>query len=148
MELSIVKTQAVPDCEESLISVAAEVMPLLAWASEQRGLQDSLALSLGLSAWMARTEIGVPEAFEVLDVLRDALLDASALDRSIEPVPLQVHDLKRALVHLGLYLGDLVRRCANSLQVSSTQMAQLALDAVEDDDESSEHQVRGLFSST
>lgn len=89
-----------------------------------------LTLPLGLSAWIVRAAIGLPDAYDALLRLRRALLDASGLDLRSEPVPLRVGDQRIALRSLGAYLFGLVGRAARHAGMTPVELAEVTLAAL------------------
>jgi hypothetical protein len=83
----------------------------------------TLALELGLSAWMRMAGVGVAEARSCLFALRVAILKAAGLDLATEPVPLAGRDPRTDTLTLAAYLGDLLTRAA---RVSATDPATIA----------------------
>lgn len=86
-----------------------------------------LTLPLGLSAWIVRAAIGLPDAYDALLRLRRALLVASGLDLRSEPVPLRVGDQRIALRSLGAYLFGLVGRAARHAGMTPVELAEVTL---------------------
>jgi hypothetical protein len=95
----------------------------LAGVGDEASVTSSLALPLGLSAWMRMAGVGPAEAASVLSDLRGAVLTAAGLDRSGEPVPFRVPDPRADLLLLAGYLGDLLSRAART---TGTDRADLA----------------------
>jgi hypothetical protein len=89
---------------------------------------DSLTLLLTLSTWIRRTGLGVGDARDGLLGLRLHLLEVSGTDRTTEPVPLVVHDDRRAVVNLAVYMVGLIRRAAAAVGVDPSQIVEIALD--------------------
>lgn len=87
----------------------------------------NLTLPLGLSAWIVRAAIGLPDAYDAMLRLRGALVRAAGLDLRSEPVPLRVGDSRIALCSLGAYLFGLVGRAARHAGMSPTELADAAL---------------------
>ena len=90
-----------------------------------------LAIPLGLSAWIVRASVDLPDAFDALLRVRAEVLAVSGLDRASEPVPLRVGDPRAALRSLGSYLYDLVGRAARHLGVSPVEVAERTLELLE-----------------
>lgn len=86
-----------------------------------------LAIPLGLSAWIVRASVDLPDAFDALLRVRAEVMAVSGLDRVSEPVPLRVGDPRAALRSLGAYLYDLVGRAARRAQVSPVELAERTL---------------------
>lgn len=88
----------------------------------------SLALELGLSAWMRLAGVGTEEARDTLSRLRGALLEAAGLEEATEPVPLVGRDPRGDTLTLAAYLGDLLVR---ALRVSGSDRALLVAGTLE-----------------
>ena len=86
-----------------------------------------LTLPLGMSAWIVRAAIGLPDAHEALMRLRSALVSASGLELRQEPVPLRVADPKTAICTLAEYLFGLVRRAARHAGRTPVELAESVL---------------------
>lgn len=96
-----------------------------------RHTKDDLSIPLGLSAWIVRAAMDLPDAYDALLRLRRAVVEAAGLDRLREPVPLRVADPRAALRSLGAYLYDLVGRAARHAGVSPVEVAERTLELVE-----------------
>ena len=92
---------------------------------------ESLALPLGVSVWLSRSDIGVGHACDVLGRLRGAVLEVSGLDRRREPVPLVGGDPRHSIVTLAVYLDGLVGRAARAAGRSRRELAEAALELLE-----------------
>jgi hypothetical protein len=90
-----------------------------------------LSIPLGLSAWIVRASVALPDAYEALLRLRTEVLAVSGLDRVTEPVPLRVGDPRAALRNLGSYLYDLVGRAARHARLSPVELAERTLEELE-----------------
>jgi hypothetical protein len=116
-------------------SFVAEVARGLATLRGEEPLQamapGDLAIPLGLSAWIVRAALELPDAYEALLRLRAEVLDVSGLDRTTEPVPLRVGDPRAALRSLGSYLYDLVGRAARHARLSPVELAERTLEQIE-----------------
>ena len=86
-----------------------------------------LSIPLGLSAWIVRASVELPDAYEALLRLRRAVVEAAGLDRSTEPIPLRFPDPKAALISLGSYLYDLVGRASSHAGASAIDVAERTL---------------------
>ena len=86
-----------------------------------------LTIPLGLSAWIVRASVDLPDAYDALLRLRRSVVDVSGLDRASEPVPLRLPDPKAALCSLGSYLYELVGRAARHAGVSPVELAERTL---------------------
>ncbi len=89
--------------------------------------EGNLSLELGLTLWMSRSGAGVHQVRSTLRALRSALLHASDLDETSEPVPLMAGDERTAVLHLAIYLHGLLQRSARSRGSSPAQIAEEAL---------------------
>jgi hypothetical protein len=85
--------------------------------------RSTLALELGLSAWMRMAGVGLGEARAGLATLRGAILGAAGLDVATEPVPFAGRDPRADTLTLAAYLGDLLARAA---RVNGTDPATIA----------------------
>jgi len=74
--------------------------------------QADLALELGLSAHMQMSDTEVDEAIADMWSIRQAVLEAGEMDASIEPIPFGGRSQPTDLLHLAIYLRDLVDRAA------------------------------------
>lgn len=74
--------------------------------------QVDLALELGLSALLQVSDIEVDDAIAELWAVRQAILEASDMDPSTEPVPFGGRDERLHLLNVAIYLGNLVERAA------------------------------------
>jgi hypothetical protein len=91
-----------------------------------------LSIPLGLSAWIVRASVDLPDAYDALLRLRRAVLEASGLDRATEPIPLRLPDPKSALCSLGSYLYELVGRAARHARISPVELAERTIDGTSD----------------
>jgi len=89
--------------------------------------RGNLTLELGLSLWMHRTGTDLAEVTSALLAVRDALLEASGLDRASEPVPLLAGDAKTAALALAIYLDGLIDRAACRAEVTRDTAVDAAL---------------------
>ena len=110
----------------------AEVVAGLATLRGDDGIYEAvygdLSIPLGLSAWIFRAAMKLPDAYDALLDLRARLLEVSGLDRASEPVPLRVGDQRAALRSLGAYLYDLVGRAARRADLSPVELAERVLE--------------------
>jgi hypothetical protein len=90
----------------------------------------ALTLTIGLSAWMRRTSVGVEEAWAGVLMLRGALVEVAGLDRGSEPFPLRTDDSKTALVSMTVYLDGLLERAAQAAQKGRWAVAADAIDLI------------------
>jgi len=74
--------------------------------------EADLALELGLSAHLQMSGTEVDDAIAQMWAIRQAILEASDLDASIEPIPIGGRSQRLGLLNLTLYLGHLVERAA------------------------------------
>lgn len=74
--------------------------------------QADLALELGLSAHMQMSGTEVDDAIAQMWAVRQAILEASDMDASVEPIPFGGRSERLGLLNLALYLGNLVERAA------------------------------------
>jgi hypothetical protein len=91
---------------------------------EEQVARGDLTLPLGLSAWILRAAIGLPDAYQAMLRLRRAIVDAAGLDLRSEPVPLRVADQRIALCTLGAYLFSLVGRAARHAGMTPVELAE------------------------
>ena len=75
-------------------------------------IQADLALELGLSAHMQKSGTEVDDAIAQMWAIRQAVLEASDLDSSTEPIPLGGRSDRLGLLNLAIYLGNLIERAA------------------------------------
>ena len=92
---------------------------------------ESLSLPLGISVWLARSDIGADHACDALGRLRAALLEVSGLDRCSEPVPLVGGDRRHSIVTQTVYLHGLVERGARATSRPRRVLAEEALALLE-----------------
>jgi hypothetical protein len=90
----------------------------------ERGI---LTVPLGVSTWMARSEVDLSQACDLLLELRFAFLAVSGLDQRTEPVPLLGGDRRTSVLTLAVYLDGLVERGARASGITRTELAQAAL---------------------
>jgi hypothetical protein len=114
-------------------SFVAEVLRGLATlrGDERPMTPGDLSIPLGLSAWIVRASVDLPDAYEALVRLRAEVVEVSGLDRATEPVPLRVGDPRAALRGLGSYLYDLVGRAARHARLSPVELAERTLEQLE-----------------
>ena len=96
-------------------------------AEEQPG---DLAVPLGLSAWIVRAAIGLPDAYDALLRLRAVVVAEAGMDLRSEPVPLRVAESRAALRSLGAYLYGLMNRAARHSGCTPVELAEDVLDAL------------------
>jgi hypothetical protein len=89
--------------------------------------EDDLSVPLGMSAWIVRAAVDLPDAYDVLLSVRAAVVEAGGLDHRCEPVPLRVHDPRVALKSLSAYLYELVGRAARHAGVDPPELAERTL---------------------
>ncbi len=71
-----------------------------------------LALELGLSAHLQMSDIEVDDAIAQMWAIRQAILEAAAMDPATEPIPFGSRDERLELLNMALYLGNLMDRAA------------------------------------
>ena len=86
-----------------------------------------LTVPLGVSTWMARSDVDLSQACDLLLELRSAFLSVSGLDQRTEPVPLLGGDRRTSVLTLAVYLDGLVERGARVSRSTRTELAQAAL---------------------
>jgi hypothetical protein len=89
--------------------------------------QADLALELGLSALLQMAGTGVDDALGQLWAVRQAVLEAGGMDEAIEPIPLLGGSDRLGLLHMALYLGNLLQRAAGHLGCDRDTLVGLAL---------------------
>jgi hypothetical protein len=75
-------------------------------------VQADLALELGLSACMQMSDTELDDALDQMWDIRRAVLEASDMDVSTEPIPFGGSSDRLDLLNLALYLGNLLDRAA------------------------------------
>jgi hypothetical protein len=75
--------------------------------------EADLALELGLSAHLQMSGTEVDDAIAQMWAIRQAILEASDMDASIEPIPFGGRSERLSLLNLAIYLGNLVGRAAD-----------------------------------
>ncbi|MGP8059857.1 MAG: hypothetical protein ACLP9C_09490 [Acidimicrobiales bacterium] len=118
----MVRPAAVPGL--GFAPVAARGIAVLAPEDLTRG---NLTLELGLSLWMHRTGTDLARVRLELLGLRDALLEAAAMDQVSEPVPLLAGDPRTAILSLAIYLDGLIARAAACSGLSRAEVVEEAL---------------------
>jgi len=88
---------------------------------------ERFSIELALSLWMRRTGTDRERIVPALLRLREALLDASALDAATEPVPLLPRHPAVALRSLCTYLYGLIDRAARSTGLGHIEIVEAAL---------------------
>ena len=121
---------AEPDPNQARARFAAVALSGLAGFGPGVPKGADLALPLGLSAWMRLSGVGLAEAASVLADLRGAVLSATGLEHSGEPVPFRVPDPRQDLLLLAGYLGELLHRAAAATGSDRTAIAARALRAL------------------
>jgi hypothetical protein len=90
-----------------------------------RGLSDmgspsdsegELLLDLGVSVWISRSGECLEDAVGVMLAMRTALIKASGLDSTAEPVPFWGADPRLDVLNLATYLRGLIGRAAREAQ--------------------------------
>ncbi|HEX3979954.1 MAG TPA: hypothetical protein VHW93_01965 [Acidimicrobiales bacterium] len=90
--------------------------------------QADLALELGLTAWMHASGTDIEDALDQMWRMRQAVLEAGALDPVIEPIPLVGSSSRLDLLNLAIYLGNLVERAATNRGFDRDTIVAEALD--------------------
>ena len=85
--------------------------------------RGNLTLPLGVSTWIARSDVDLDQARDGLLELRSGLLEASGLDRDSEPVPLLGGDRRTSVLSLTVYLDGLVERGARRAGMTRQELA-------------------------
>ena len=126
--VDIARSALEPVDEEAvaLRHLAAEIALLLAAAPDGDVTHESLVLPLALSACMARYCVDPEALVDAMLPLRRALIAVSALDASIEPVPLTVGDPKDAALRLASYLHGLLSRASAASDLRREALASAA----------------------
>ena len=84
----------------------------LPWLVPLGMTEGDLALELGLSAHLQTSGIELDDAITQLWAVRQAILETSDIDATIEPIPFGGHSPRSSLLNLTVYLGNLVARAA------------------------------------
>jgi hypothetical protein len=121
--MEVATTRSEQDGDRGTSRFGAIALAGLAALGPQGQGRGTLALELGLSAWMRMAGVGVAEARSGLSALRRAILDTAGLDVATEPVPLAGRDPRADTLTLAAYLGDLLTRAA---RVSGADPATIA----------------------
>ncbi len=74
--------------------------------------QADLALEMGLSAHLQMGGVEVDDGIAHLWAVRQAILEASGMDPSIEPIPFGGRSGRLDLLNMAIYLGNLLERAA------------------------------------
>jgi len=125
----VVQLEQVRRSDPDASHLAAEALHVVGVAAEV-GSPDDQVIPFGLTATMARHGAGAEDVIEAILALRSAVIAASGLDPTTEPVPLVVGDPKVAVVNLAVYLRGLLDRAATAAStdratVSVRTLAQL-----------------------
>jgi len=114
--------------ERAFVAEVVRGMAALRAAGEpRRHTEDDLAVPLGLSAWIVRAAVDLPDAYDALLVLRSALVEAGGLHRASEPVPMRLADPRASLRNLGAYLYELLGRAARHAGLSEMALSERTL---------------------
>lgn len=115
--------------EQAFLSEVARGMAALRTApgAPDRHTEDDLSVPFGLSAWIVRAAVDLPDAYEALLRLRSAVVEASGLDAGSEPVPMRLHDPRAALRNLGAYLYELLGRAARHAGLTEIDLCERTL---------------------
>ncbi|HMK62244.1 MAG TPA: hypothetical protein VK386_01385 [Acidimicrobiales bacterium] len=89
--------------------------------------EDDLTIPLGLSSWIVRAAMDLPDAYDALLGLRRALVEAAGLHRASEPIPMRLPDPRAALRNLGAYLYELLGRAARHAGLSEIELSERTL---------------------
>ena len=119
---------SVDEDAEAFFELAGDIAVLLAGAPEGDAALAPLALPLALSACMVNHGVDPEGLIDAMLPLRRALIDASALDASIEPVPLTVGEPADAALRLASYLHGLLVRAAAASDLHPDALASAAAD--------------------
>ena len=128
--MEMYRSVSTDDAQDARSRFVAEVARGLATFTSEDLEAGCLSLPFGLSAWMKRADMDVNGAIESLLGLRSALLEASGLEASCEPVPMLARDRTTAALNLAAYLHGLLQRAANFRRVSRIDIANVALGCV------------------
>lgn len=90
-------------------------------------IEADLALELGLSAHLQMSGTEADDAIAQMWAVRQAVLEASDLDASIEPIPFGGRSERLGLLNLAIYLGNLVDRAAAHQDCSRDAIVRRAL---------------------
>ena len=90
--------------------------------------QPDLGLELGLTAYMQMSDTDVDDAIRQMWQIRTAILEAGAMDVSIEPIPFGGSSDQRDLLNMALYLGNLVDRAAAHQDCDNATIVARAMD--------------------
>lgn len=96
-----------------------------------RHTEDDLTIPLGLSAWIVRAAMELPDAYDALLGLRSAVVEAAGLHRASEPVPMRLADPRAALRNVGAYLYDLLGRAARHAGTSEIELSERTLELMD-----------------
>jgi hypothetical protein len=89
--------------------------------------QSDLALELGLSAHLQTSCIELEDAIAQMWAVRQAVLEASDMDLSTEPVPFGGRSERLGLLNMVIYLGNLLERAATLRDCKREAIVDLAL---------------------
>lgn len=92
--------------------------------------QGCLTLPLLMSASIASSGVDLHQACDGMLVLRDSILQASAVDPASEPIPLVVGDRRQAVLSLAVYVDGLVSRAARAVAAARDDVVERALAAL------------------
>jgi hypothetical protein len=88
---------------------------------------ESLMLPLSVSLLLRRARSDLRSARAAMLEVRRAVIEASALDRATEPVPLLAGDERTVVLHLGIYLDGLIDRAAAAGGLTRSAIVEHAL---------------------
>ncbi|MHB8439483.1 MAG: hypothetical protein ACYDD4_10015 [Acidimicrobiales bacterium] len=114
-----------PGTDQFVVEVVRGLAVICQSDDGRRG--NDLSVPLGLSAWIVRAALRLPEAYDALLGLRREIVSVSGLDGRHEPRPLGAGDDCAALSSMGVYLYGLVRRAARHADMAPTDMAELVV---------------------
>ncbi len=89
--------------------------------------EEELCLELGLSYWISRSDMRLDEALPALMALRTALIRASGLAFTTEPVPFVGLSHRVDVLNLAAYLRGLIVRAAAEAACSADVIVERAL---------------------
>jgi len=118
--------QVVRQEEVDPAGLAADVL-LVVLVTAELADPGTPAVPFGLTAAMARSDVGPSDVVDALMVLRDAMVEAGALDAASEPVPLIVGEPAVAALSLASYLRQLLDRAAAHTGAGRDEVAERAL---------------------
>lgn len=118
--MDVTSNQGLLDFSQQVLRGIVAIEPL-------RSEEKDLCLELGLSLWMRRSGTSIEEARRAMWGLRGALIEASGIDGSTEPIPLHGVDPRLDVVNLGAYLRRLIGRATARAQCDPGLLVERAL---------------------